>query len=644
MAALPPWPMLAATSLMRIGLVLALLTVALPWLIFPERLDRASSPWLARALWFTFAATVAVHLLVAIRLYEAIVCLALGLIAAVWRRVWGMPWVDRHHSTARFLGWLFDRLDGKPHAVAAQAEPAAPPVQVRRKAAPWAWTAALVLTAVLGVASWILFASTFTTMAPPYSDAPVNLAWLKYLENNDLYHWNYGEVYPRGMYAALSLIAKLTALNGVLVLDIAGPLIGLGIVLALLFFVHRTTRSMGAVIFTAVLYGTQPGLITRLYERHAAPNSQEYGLMFVLPAAWFVFTYLRDGRRADRTSAAAAAGVAAFTHPVPALFAVIAMGGAGLVALLDQGRAAWRRLPGLVGWVGGAGAIAALPPVAALLLGQQWHGSSVAYLQATTNAPPPIVWWQLGLMGAALLLIPISLVCKLAPQAAAAAVVALALFINQLPALGVRSQALGDRAEAIGALGLAIAAGLAWALLERLLGRWRQAGVIPAAAIAAVSCVLLPPAPVHPYRYYADEMIAYYLRADAAYPAGTWTLVTEATTGYALAVGRSLHLTPDQFIALAERMPPDPADWYEADHRSSTHTLTAHYVLMLERRVPLAPDQPESAAAPRLAESARLSQWLLTHQAVLPVRWVFSDPALDVWTLEVPFPLATAGR
>jgi hypothetical protein len=141
-------------------------------------------------------------------------------------------------------------------------------------------------------------------------------------------------------------------------------------------------------------------------------------------------------------------------------------------------------------------------------------------------------------------------------------------------------------------------------------------------------------------------MVELCLRADATYLSGTWTLVT-GFRGYSLALGRAVHMYPDEFVNMAEQMPADFSAWYEAPWRTLTgqtaRDKTPHYLLLVERVSPLAPGQSAAEAAPVLAQAAELARWIERARDTLPLRPVFSDGNIDAWTLELPVPKLRPG-
>ena len=642
MTQLFPWPLVATIAILRLALALFTIVVVAPWLMFPRLDEPEINPLVSRAVWMAFFIAATVHVLSGLRIYEAPVFLVACALLAMWNRIYRVPEEGRVQLRLQTVGWFYDSLDGRKQSAALLKEGAK--ADWRRRTGFWPLVTWAVLDAEFGAVAFKFFGQAFTTPVPPLSDAPVNLAWLKYIENNALYH---GEIYPRGMYAVLSILRKFTWTNAVVLLDVAGPLFALTIVASIAFFVRKATKSWGAVAIAAAAYGLFPQFLPLSLGRLGAPNSEEFGLIFSLPAAWFLFAYLTEGRRGDRATAAAAAGMAAFTHPFPALLAIASMATVVVTAVFNVGLKALKRLPGAVAWVGAAGALAAMPPALAIAFGTPWHQSSVTYLEATVSSLPPANPTYVGAFGvsAALAVVLALLGRKLGPEAAAlgagAAVAAAGLGLFLAPHFGLPYQALSDRGGEMAAVSLAVAAGVSWGLVERVLGRFRPAGVLAAALVIGLVWYRIPPAGPDPYYYYTSEMIETYLRADETYIPGSWTLVT-GFRGYSLALGRAIHMYPDGFLSMAKQMPKDIADWYEAPWRDTggvtLKNKTPFYILMVERVAPLAPGEDSAKADPVIAESQRLEQWIQDSKNKLPLRPILSDSNIDVWTLELPIP------
>lgn len=642
-----PWPLQESLNIVRVALALALLFGVVPYVVFPppQQPEADRSTVLQRAIWMMFLYMVLVHALSAARLYEALfflfICLAIAALVRgrrlqsrqfrryavdVLARVF--DWMDGNGPRLRQLWahWRTTRLAARPWAQRPQWDRAA------------GWT---VLGAVVAVAGWMRFYEAYVTPAPVFSDAPVNLAWMSYMANNMLYN---NEVYPRGMYVFLSLVRKFTALNGVEVLVVAGPLFGLGILLSVLFFVYQATRSLSATTVAALLYGTLPRLLPLDFERLASHNSQEFGFLFVLPAAWFTHAYVSSGRRSDLYTAAAAAGIVGFTHPVPLAGALLLMAATGLTAAITGGASARARLLPLIAVTAAAGLVAVAPLALAVLAGEQWHGISLQFLTSTTTVNVATF------SRAVLVSVPVAIVAtgwlvwqrrrvdadRSGPLAAGAVALA-APVLYALPYVGFTNEVLAVRGGDVAALGVAVGAGLLWAGLEHLLPTgWTGRGWVPVAAVAcltAVAWTLSPPEPVRPYHYYSDEQIRTYLWADRNFVPGEWTLVS-GPTGYALSVGRSYHQEVRDFLDMAAMLPDDTDTWLTEGPRRG-FGVTYDYLLVIEKVIPFYTGEQ---AQPRLRQAAALQRWIDGQRGRAALTHVFDGEEVSVWVLSLPRP------
>lgn len=643
-----PWPLQESLNIVRVALALVALFGVVPFLVFPPpRLPAADrSTVLQRAIWAMFLYMVLVHALSAARLYEALFFLFVCLAIAAFVRGRRLESRQFRRYAVDVLARVFDWMDGNGPRLGQQWSQWRATRATAGARARWrpqwdriaGWT---VLGAVVAVAGWMRFYEAYVTPAPVFSDAPVNLAWMSYMANNMLYN---NEVYPRGMYVFLSLVRKFTALNGVEVLVVAGPLFGLGILLTILFFVYQATRSLSATTVAALLYGTLPKLLPLDFDRLASHNSQEFGLLFVLPAAWFTHTYVSSGRRSDLYTAAAAAGIIGFTHPVPLAGALLLMAATGLTAAVAGGAPARARLLPLIATVAAAGLVAVAPLALAVLAGEQWHGISLRFLTSTTTVSVAT------LSRAVIVSVPAAIVAcgwlvwqrrranadRGGPLAAGAVALAAPL-LYVLPYVGFTNEVLAVRGGDVAALGVAVGAGLLWAGFEHLLPRgWTQRGWVPLTAVAcmtAIAWTVSPPEPVRPYHYYSDEQIRTYLWADRNFVPGEWTLVA-GPTGYALSVGRSYHQEVRDFLDMAATLPDETSSWL-ADGPRLGYGVTYDYLLVIEKVIPFYTGEE---AAPRLEQAAALQRWIDRQQGRAALTHVFDGDEVSVWVLRLPRP------
>jgi hypothetical protein len=639
-ADLPPWPQIYGLALLHVLLLLWLVYWLIPGWIWPFGPRSGPAGVLARAIWTVFAFGLLVHLMVVLRIYEGLTLLLL-LAAGLW-----YGWRARSGGATAVAQLLvlfrkvYDWLHGgwRSHLGQMRQRMAASVGSVT-------WSGALSACAVVlpvGVAAWERFAQAVTRISPALSDAEVNLKWMRLLENSYSTVYLYVDgVYPMGMYTFLSLMRKLSALNPVVLLQVTGPLVGLGlVVLGAVALYIATGRGVAAAVF-AWLYGTMAAWLPISLERQAAHNSQEFGMLFILPAVAFAIRYLLDGERWQVVAAAAAVGMTVLTHPVPAIYAVLGVGVSAVVMTLI--RLCWRRCLALAGWCAAASVLAALPPAVGLALGIPWNGSSISYAAETVAGIPkpslllvllagvPVVF---GLAG--WVIVRVRRVREVGAEAAvciALGVAALAgLAVTWAPALGVPIRFFYDRGRDPASMLLAagVAAGvavLAAPLLDR--ARWRWMAPVLLMSGMAVAWWQVPPPIAAPYRIFNDAMLYEYLRIDGAHAAGTWAMVA-GPDAYTLALGRAQHIYPNElntrYLITREGL---------TDLKFPGMPVPLDFFFFVDRQTPEGLPTTAERAVNRADASLQLSVWIQQAlQSGLPLQRVYSDATLDVWELQ----------
>lgn len=663
MADLPVWPLLYLRSLLHVLVLIAAVYVVLPLWLWPGMRSRGVSGFLARALATGFGLTLLIHLLAALGIFEGLA------VALVMAAVISVPFVRRLRSRKDDAEYATAWLDLVDEAIGRWARLRAGLAagfrweRLKTLLAPAGLLTALLMIAPAAVAAWERFSQALVRVSPPFSDAEVTIKWYRLLQVSFSQVSLYVDgIYPRGLYTFLSLLGKFTDLNAILLVQTVGPLQGLGLVLLGGIALYVATKQPVAAVVYMWLYGTMAAWFPISLERHAGLNSQEFGMLFILPAAAFAIGYVLEGERTFLVGAAAALGLAVLTHPVSAIYAaigvavpavVLTLAGEGLQAA--PGARPWRRLGALAGWSVAAGVAGALPPLIGLLAGLPWHGSSLLYADtplAPGSAPPapPL------LVAIAALAVVAGLVGLAVPYfrrqtaAAYAAAASFGLGAAALTAIWVTwglvrflpYRFLLDRGPDPAAMLVTAAAGAAAALLLLPLTAhkgWRYAAGALLLAAMALSWRVSPPQAAAPYRVFNDQMLYQYLRVDAAHQPGTWAMVA-GPDGYTLSIGRAFHIYPqeldtryridaDGLTDLKNPGPPVKEDIYFFIDRKPPENLP----LMLQR------------LTDRQIATEEAGAWIsLAKGRGLPLRLVYHDATLDVWELHfAPGPKGMTG-
>jgi hypothetical protein len=641
LANLPPWPQYYAQSLVLVSGILFLVLVLVPRFLWGRGVGDPITDALARSLWTLAFFSLLVHLLVTMRAYEGLTFVVALIMVWLWR-------IRRHlvgnTSLFRDIGLVAEvELRAALHWLASGGLGAwarERRAQLKRPSVAATLTA-LAIVAPMLVAARQQFTDNFTRISPAFSDAEVTIKWMRLLENSyEEIHLYVDGVYPLGMYTLLSLVRKLSLQNPVVVLQTTGPMVGFALVLVGAAAVFIMTRRPLAAAIYAWLYGTMSGWLPVDIERHAGHNSQEFAMLFILPAAAFSQLYLTQGVRFYAGATGGAVLLAVLTHPIATLFVVLAVCGPTGISLLRERFRNWRQVLILaaacaLGALGGA-----LPPLIGVALGLPTHGSSTAY--ATERFDPAFYpgppYWMVAVLAASLLLAFWHLVWR-RRFADPAGIAALGLGASTLvgmavaysPLLGIPARVLYDRGRDPASMLLAAAAGAAFALLcSRALKFPRIAWVPPAALLGAMALAwyVSPPAIARPPRVFDDAALYQYMRIWNAHDPGSWAMVA-GPDAYTLAIARANHYYPEDLNTKYEI---GPEGVREIGQQSKPVKLDLYFFIDWS-----IPDDPQSAerGVARITESEKIQNWV--HAALergLPLALRYRDPTLQVWSLE----------
>ncbi|HOV79228.1 MAG TPA: hypothetical protein PK728_03915 [Bacillota bacterium] len=480
----------------------------------------------------------------------------------------------------------------------------------------------LLLISVFLYSAYLRFYDAVVHAAPAMSDAYVTLAWMKYIERRILFH---DGIYPQGFHIYLTVLRKFAFTDPLYVLKYTGPLDGLFITLGLYFAVSRLTGRVTPGIVSAFIFGVLPGFLPCEWQRQASTNSQEFALVFLLPAWYYAACYFDSQKKSHFWAAAAAFAVIGWTHPLIFVFLYI-----GLFFLIAANftfnlKESAGPAKNIILAAGGAGVLAVLPAAPGLLMGRSFHSSSADYLtwQVKVNFPE-ITAIDVLALGGLLLFFITSLVFKKHKRQIITAFFVLLLGLSSF-AMYMTLGPLTGKAV------LAARTGIMWSLLAAVgigAGWFALCGIVPGGVkkqtaevilcIAAVVCatVLLKPASAQPYKMQRDSMVEQYLRISSDFRPTEWMMVS-AEEGYALALGRGWHTMLGDFLS-----------WYDpareklvrlVDGRENILTTPDIFIFKEKNLFRVEEDSIKTIMQPvleRRAEEYRLlDQWLEKYEA-----------------------------
>lgn len=231
---------------------------------------------------------------------------------------------------------------------------------------------------VLLLAAYLRFEHAIFNGTYTVSDTYGHLAWSKRMGMNEIYYYG---VYSYGLHSLVSALNKLFFLDAYWICRFIGPLAGALLVLSVYYFTLRITGSKPASLVSAVIYGlvNHPDFPS-VFNRQKALLTQEYATFFVLPGLYFLWLYLKSGRKRYLFLYAEALAVAFFIHPFGAFYLAL-----------------WSAIMFLAAWLplkikfrmvlsyGIANLVAVIVPLVALgiglLMGIELFRSSAAFIQ-----------------------------------------------------------------------------------------------------------------------------------------------------------------------------------------------------------------------------------------------------------------------
>jgi hypothetical protein len=269
------------------------------------------------------------------------------------------------------------------------------------------------------------------------------------------------------------------------------------------------------------------------------------------------------------------------------------------------------------GYIVGAGVISglisALPLLAGLLMGKEFHGSSVNFLSSKLEViiPTLTILDQVCFVGILLYIMVLLIIPKLRHTAARGlsmlilTAVSLVLYRYVAPYSG--NAVLISRIGILWSVIVSIGIGLAWGALTSWIPRivkGKLEAIICFGTIILAVLYFHPVAP-EPYKMQHDCMVNQYLRLSKEYTPTTWMMVS-SEEGYDLALGKGWHMHLGEF---AENYSPATGKLYRIDDPKAVLEIQNIFIFIEKEMLRPSFKEMESILARREYYYAKLETW-----------------------------------
>lgn len=403
----------------------------------------------------------------------------------------------------------------------------------------------LILIGVLCSAAYLRFYDPLTHAAPGYSDAPNNIAWIKYTSMSLLFH---DGIYPLGHHIFIATWWKFAGDDVLFIYKYIGPINGILASLGIYLFISKLTGKKTAGIVGAFIYGVLGQLLPLEWGRQVATLPQEFAMVFIVPTWYFTIRYLESKENKYFWTAAAAFAVIGLIHTL--IYAMMVLGVVLIVFIyfLFGPRKNLKAninlmLAGIVSVI-----ISGIPMLYGLLLGKEFHSTTTEFLTSTVVGEVPALTNvdQAVLMGivAMLLLLMVNLFKKerLEPTIFVILLSILSFVIYIYLGTWTGYGVIISRSGILWGIVICLAIGFGYHAIVQILS------IIIKPKIEIMLCVVLivaatvyyPPTPPAPYKMINDIMINQYLKISNENVATTWMLISNEE-GYWLSLHVAWH-------------------------------------------------------------------------------------------------------
>lgn len=534
-----------------------LLFIFLPRLFFTNNYQSKFEYWYSGYIKMILLLIISGYILVIIKLYEVLglLIMFLLLIGIRYKRMYQK---DVKPTIPRLLKFVFDYLDGitktsyrvlSTNVIFWIRESG---IRIRETINWYSFTVGIALIFTIGDAAYIRFYDAFVNAAPPLSDSYVTLAWMKYINNRQLFH---DGIYPQGFHIYLASLSKFAAVDALYILKYTGPLNTLMITVGMYVVVQKLTKNAIGGLTAAWLYGIM-WVILPLFstDRQAATNSQEFAFVFVFPAIFFLIKFFQNEKREDLVVGLISMAIIGLVHSLGYALLILMVGILIFSAFITLKKNLKIYIQIVVGVIL-TGILSILPMVLGYLLGKNLNASSADYLvsQSSTYHFKMLNNVDYTALGSLLILLLLLFRKTLSNEerflGCFTLLTGLSVFtIYFAGGFLTHSTVIDSRSVDLWGLTIPFFFGISISfLINALRENWGK--FINILMIFGLLCVTFVenPKPIIPYKLEYNENIEQYLRISHQYLPQTWMIVSQ-NEGYSIVLGKGYHMLLGNFL------------------------------------------------------------------------------------------------
>jgi hypothetical protein len=496
---------------------------------------------------------------------------------------------------------------------------------------------------ILAVAIYIRFYDVFINAAPPLADSYVTLAWMKYIDGREIFH---DGIYPQGFHIYLATLLKFSSIDGLLVLRYTGPFNTILITIGLYYVIRKLTENGIGALIASSIYGC---LLIYIYwfpiERQVGTNSQEFAFVFIYPVLYFLIRFCLSNKNQYLYIGIIGTTIIGLVHSFAFAFIGLLIG-LLIISSLIITKAFSKALVRLAGFSLLTVGIALIPILLGVLLGKEFHSTSLDYLLSNNNkqSSPSLIlvdYITLTCLCITLLLLLSKKMTKQDRFISLFTVMAgfLTFGIYYLGGSLTNSVLVATRSSELWGILVPFSIGITFSFIFKLLPmKWSFRTYFFFTVYLCIILYICKPSPIIAYKLEHNATIEQYLKIRSLYRPKTWQIISN-NEGYAVSLGTGYHMHINDFI---KQYDPNREALTKNGEMKPDENLAPDIFLFVEKQMFKVSES--NSIYPILVHEYRqrekdyeeLQQWLNQHKSnSFPVEVFYEDSKVIIYHLKV---------